>query len=405
MAFALLLATPVAVALSRNATFPVLVVAVCLLMASVGLQDDGVEKLKSVFLRVFQFKLVAPATLIAMVAILLGLASLVWSTSPARGLGAIGGMLVAAFASAYGCVLVIRHITVPSWPVWALSIAMAVACLLIISELTFSSPIRGAFGASTEPFRLNRAAVCVALMAPLLFLFKGSHKRFFAVLTVVVLVWFAAFLSISESAKLAIIIITGTLLLANFSNSKWLIVLVGAGVLATHILAPFAVYFLFAAIGRELIEAVSMALAQSPTHYIRVEIWWAYVQQILEAPLFGHGLQSSYSALDAYSGSDETVLRGLGFIHPHNFSIQVWYELGLTGVLLSSAIIFLFLRYIFILPSEQGKVAVSIFCGIWTVAYVSHGAWQHWWWAFVGILLLLFSILGKIRNGNIVGRC
>lgn len=49
------------------------------------------------------------------------------------------------------------------------------------------------------------------------------------------------------------------------------------------------------------------------------------------------------------------------------------------------------------LRRHDQKVAVAVIAGVWSVAYVGHGAWQHWWWALVGTLTVLFVSL-KQRN-------
>lgn len=399
VAFALLLATPIATALSRNAAYPLLLVVALLLVVTVALQIEGTKKLIDVARWIFRFRLDAPAFALALAIILFALVSLLWSPAAGRGLGALAGASSAALVSVYCCMLLARHIDTPSWLAWGLPMGVAIGSILVVSELMFSSPIRAALGASIDVFRLNRAAVSVALMVPLLFLFVGSQKRLFANLAVSALVLIAVFASESESAKLAAIVVIGALLAATFVRSTWLVISCGGLVLATHVLAPFVAIAMYTLIPSDAVASLSVALAGHPHHFIRLEIWWSYASQVLDAPVLGHGLQSSYLALEAYGGVDEAALRGLSFIHPHNFSIQVWYELGIVGVALSSAIILLFLHLVFKLPSGQQKIAVALIAGVWSVAFVGHGAWQHWWWAFIGIIAIVFSAL-SIQNAR-----
>jgi len=392
-ATALLLATPIATVLSRNAAFPLLLLSALLLVVSVRLQSDSAEALSDMARRTFRLKLNAPATAIALASLLFALLSLLWSPDANRGLGALFGASTAALVSIFCCMLVARHINTPAWFMWALPLAISTSCLLVVSELTFGSPIRGALGASTEEFRLNRAAVAFALMLPLLFLVEGSKKRVFTNLALIALVWIATFMSISEAAKLAVVVVTGTLILSSFIGSRWLVLLCGLSVLATHLFAPFIAIAMYTFISREAVASLSMAFAGHPYHFIRLEIWWAHALQILEAPILGQGLQASLWAVDAYQGSNPAIIRGLSYGHPHNVSIQIWYELGLVGLLLSIGLIVLLLRLLLQLPDHQKKVAASLMMGIWAVAYVSHGAWQHWWWAIVGSTAVLFTIL------------
>lgn len=397
-ATALLLATPIATALSRNAAFPLFLACMLLLALHAALQRGGGQALADAARRSMPLNLKAPAGAIALASVLFALASLLWSPGFERGFGALAQTSVAALVSVFCCLLIARHTAVPAWLTWALPLAIAIACMLIVSELTFGSPIRGALGASQESFRLNRAVVSVALVLPLLFLVKSGRNRLFLNLAVVALIWLAAFTSISESAKLAVVVVTVTLILATIVRSKWLVLFCGLGVLATHILAPFIATALYTLVPREAIASLSMAVAQHPHHFVRLEIWWAYAQQVLEAPLFGHGLGASLWANEVYAGSDPVMLSALNYGHPHNVSIQVWYELGFVGVALSTGLIVLLFRQVLRLPDHHQKVAVALIAGVWTIAYVSHGAWQHWWWALVGIVAVLFVALKKCQD-------
>lgn len=397
-AMVLMLTTPVATALSRNAAFPMLLACVLLLALYVVWQCGGRQALANAARHSIPLKLNAPAGAIALASILYAWASLLWTPDFEDGFGALAQTSVAALVSVFCCLLIVRHTTVPAWLAWAMPLAIVAGCMLILSELTFGSPIRGALGASTEEFRLNRAAVSVTIMLPLLFLVENVRNRLFINLAVVALVWVAAFTSNSEAAKLAAVVATGTLVLATFVRSSSLALFCGLGILAIHILAPFIATALYRLVPREAIESLSMAVAQHPFHSIRIDIWWAYAQQVLEAPIFGHGLEASKWANEAYVGSDPVMLGVLSYGHPHSISLQIWYELGLVGVTLSSGLIVFLFRQILRLPDHQQKVAVAIIAGVWTVAYVSHGAWQHWWWALVGIIIVLFVALKQRQD-------
>lgn len=150
VAFALLLATPIATALSRNAAFPLLLVVALFLIITVALQSEGTKKLIDVARWIFCFRLDAPAFAIALAIILFALVSLLWSLAPGRRLGALAEASTAASISDFFCVLFARHINTPAWLGWGLSTAIVGGCLLMISEETFVSPLRAALGASAD---------------------------------------------------------------------------------------------------------------------------------------------------------------------------------------------------------------------------------------------------------------
>ncbi len=88
----------------------------------------------------------------------------------------------------------------------------------------------------------------------------------------------------------------------------------------------------------------------------------------------------------------------LDYGHPHNFAIQVWFELGLVGVLLTAALIALAFRAIARIPEPIRAAALATAVAIWTVAFVSHGAWQAWWWCLVGLVALTITWAAMARR-------
>ncbi|WP_375571383.1 O-antigen ligase family protein [Ahrensia marina] len=391
LALAILLATPVATALSRNIAFPMLVLATALIVLT-SVQTDGLAKSWAILKQsVWQIMTSSPVGPLAIAIILFALVSLSWAPEASRGLGALSQTTVATLAAAVCCLLMARQVEVPGWLVWALPLSVILACVLILIELHFGSPIRSALGASAEPFRLNRAAVAVVLFLPLILLLEGSRKRPLVTLAIVVLAVVAVFLSHSESAKLGVFVLAATSALSLTVKPRTLALFVGLAVLASHVFAPAIALALYKTVTPEAVASLSSVLTTHPHHFIRLEIWWAYTQQSLNSPLFGHGLQASLWANEAYRGTDPVVVSRLAYGHPHNGSLQVWYELGFMGILLSSALMGLFLRQILRLPEKSTRIAAILMAGAWSVAYVSHGAWQHWWWALVGIVVITLT--------------
>lgn len=195
----------------------------------------------------------------------------------------------------------------------------------------------------------------------------------------------------------SILVVLLTYAFTFWTSSRIAIVLLGSTIIVLHVFAPLLAIAINMALPREMGETLSQGLFGDPYYFVRIEIWWAHVQQILSAPILGHGLQASQAAPQIYAGSDPAVIRGLSYGHPHSLSIQVWYELGSVGVLLSSALIWFVMQKLASLRRHDQKVAVAVIAGVWSVAYVGHGAWQHWWWALVGTLTVLFVSL-KQRN-------
>jgi O-antigen ligase len=398
LALATLLATPFATGLSRNIAFPMLILATALLIAAFVRESGWHAARRSVSKRALGGMLQTSAALLAVTTLAFALSSLGWSPVPERGFGAVAQTTAAALAASLCCVFLARSIAVPSWLIWALLISLVATCVLILSELTFDFPVRSALGASLETFRLNRSAVALALLLPLMFIDIGSRTRLAAAVLVAALIVWTVFRSESESAKLALIVIAAVALLSLALRARALVLTIGTVAIASHILAPAIAILLYRMISPEAVASLSSILTTHPDHFIRLEIWWAYAQEILNAPLFGQGLQASFWARDIYEGENPVMLRGLSYGHPHNASIQTWYELGLAGVVLTAGLLILLLRQVLRMDESAVRAAAITIAVVWSVAYVSHGAWQGWWWALVGIVAILLVAIGKFEG-------
>lgn len=393
LALAILLATPVATALSRNIAFPILVFATVLVVLT-SVQTNGLAKswatLKQSVCQIMTSSLVGP---LAIATVLFALASLFWAPGVERGLGAAAQTTAAALSTAICCILMARHAEVPGWMAWALSLSVGAASVVVLVELYLGYPIRSALGASLEPYRLNRSAVAIALLLPLLFFHVRTKNRLIFAISIAFLPLTAILLSQSESAKFAAYTIAASAALTMALKPRFMALFVGLVILASHVLAPAVALALYASVTPEAVASLSTVFTTNSNHFIRLEIWWAYAQQVFSAPLFGHGLQASFWAGEAYKGTDPVMIRGLAFSHPHNVSLQIWYELGLVGVVLSTAMMAFLLRQIIRLQDTDMRVAAILMASVWAVAYVSHGAWQGWWWALVGIIIIQFTAL------------
>ena len=122
---------------------------------------------------------------------------------------------------------------------------------------------------------------------------------------------------------------------------------------------------------------------------VRVEILDAYARKVIERPLIGHGVNSSYvlgpkfdaAELDA----DGATPRGGMRQHPHNVYMQVWFELGAIGAVLFSLIGLAILRAIAAAPPRAQPLACAAFAIVATVVAPSYGMWQYWFMAAIAL--------------------
>jgi O-antigen ligase len=73
--------------------------------------------------------------------------------------------------------------------------------------------------------------------------------------------------------------------------------------------------------------------------------------------------------------------------HPHNVPLQIWFELGVVGVVPATMIVWLGFRRIARLPEDVMPIVAAFMCSIFAVSCVSHGAWQVWWPLMLAIIM------------------
>ena len=117
----------------------------------------------------------------------------------------------------------------------------------------------------------------------------------------------------------------------------------------------------------------------------RVEIWQFTADQALEHLGIGVGLDAagSISNGDRQSRFQEP---GASIIplHPHNFFLQLWVELGLAGALLGLSIALSLLGATAGLAAAPlQRFALAGFTACWCILALSYGAWQAWWLAAI----------------------
>jgi O-antigen ligase len=128
----------------------------------------------------------------------------------------------------------------------------------------------------------------------------------------------------------------------------------------------------------------------------RAGIWNYVSERVMEQPLIGHGLEASRAV------TDRVPVRGENFlalpIHPHNASLQLWYETGAVGVLLAAAALIaggLWLSRNVGGDRPAAAAAAATLATMGVIANVSYGIWAEWWMA---TLFLAAAVVGAVRK-------
>lgn len=153
-------------------------------------------------------------------------------------------------------------------------------------------------------------------------------------------------------------------------------------------------------------------LSNSAIH--RIAIWRTASALIAETPIIGLGFNTSRML---YGADTQRLVRFMpdrndgGFhslaepipLHPHNFALQLWLELGLTGAVVSAAILLAWRRMIPQDAAVERATATGAFATALLIAAVSFGIWQTWWLATLFLTAMLLagslSVARTLRPG------
>lgn len=264
---------------------------------------------------------------------------------------------------------------------------LVVASSLVLVELAVPGLLRGSVGLREESWRLNRTVMTLVFLLPILFMLAKHFLEYAVAALVSALVLTAVLQSDSAASLLAAMVLFGVSVIAmlNWHFSSRLVL---AGTLIAILIAPFHGFVL----GRLIPEWFHSALRSASTA-IRVSIYQAFDAAIATSPVFGAGFNASTRFWDepGFAAIPAALRSYVSFGHPHNAGVQLWLELGFAGVLLVLAMVFLAFRALDSLPARIRPLALGFWGAVTAVALVSHGAWQAWWLALIGIGIILIA--------------
>lgn len=143
----------------------------------------------------------------------------------------------------------------------------------------------------------------------------------------------------------------------------------------------------------------------------RLAIWNYTSEKIFQRFLFGHGIYSSKKlgeidkiTLDEYNitlNTNERKTYAAIPLHPHNYALQIWLELGLFGVIifiiLLASLFKKLLTYSYLNKFSYSLIAGSLFCII-IINQSSFGLWQFWWLSAISYWVIFANIFYKFSK-------
>jgi len=278
-----------------------------------------------------------------------------------------------------------------------LSLAGALAALIVLTillmvEALFGTPLNRGAAPDASAFQLNQSparggVVMLALLWPSIawLIATGVRWRGLAVTLILAAVGFASlqFGQASTAAGLAI----GALFFVAALIAPRLAILAPALALALWTLAaPFLTPLIFAG-------ALSEHLPHSWA--VRIGIWRYTCARILEQPWFGHGLDAGRASTEMtiYDGEQMRVIP----VHPHSATMQIWYDAGAVGALLTAALIILCgfgLARAYANNRLAAASAAAVLAMFGLMANIGWSPWQEWWLATVILAGALVAAIG-----------
>ena len=148
----------------------------------------------------------------------------------------------------------------------------------------------------------------------------------------------------------------------------------------------------------KFIDMINLRKLSFELRFLHRSMIWSYTKEkILERPLVGHGFFSSRFIGEGYKLNDISNKKISAIpLHPHNFIIQIWLELGLIGIIVFYIFIYNLVKRLKSFSEKQFYLSTfpiaSVIQGFF-IGQLSYGFWQSWWIAIIIINFMLYSIL------------
>lgn len=336
----------------------------------------------------------------------IALASTLWALNPETTASrALRLVLEVGSAGLLFILLPGRTEPVPARVFAALAWALGGAAALAVADVQSGGVLSGWARAEGTVIALaySRSSAILAITAlPLAFaLWRLGRRRLAALPPAAALAIYAIG---SDTAMLALPLgLVAALGVLAVPTLRWL-------VLGTQILVVVALPF---ALPISVDARLCDLLNQKSSALHRIAIWNFSHSQWLERPALGWGLESSrdlgMKRRIPYMGAcqaPETAATPPATdealpLHPHNFVIQVWLELGAVGALAMAWLIaHLTLRAWRTAPGRFGYAATTAYAvPAFTIAGSSYGLWQSWWIAALVLGAVLAHLSARAASG------
>lgn len=273
---------------------------------------------------------------------------------------------------------------------WGIGIGVVGICLTVAYAFLTGQALWGSY--SGDPLTpLNNSAVILSLFLWPALYSASTYSNRRAIMLAFAVIGVLAILSSLASLLAAIIGLLVVFVRSRFKR-RASIAIVGV-ISAMVILVPYVIKISGANVFE---QPAAFADVNSPVPNLfrtRLAIWGFTADKIDMKPWLGWGFDSSRDI----PKEDHRLSPSMEImpLHPHNMSLQMRLELGVPGVSLLAAFIFLSLYWLakFTDDSRRSGFALAPALGWLFIANVSFGMWQTWWMATAFLLVIAMHLI------------
>ena len=283
-----------------------------------------------------------------------------------------------------------------AWFPFAFLMAGAVLLIELYAGAPFYHLVHERIPGDVNLFYLNRSASLLMILAPLAATCTqqaawNPQIKYALYALYIVLIAAALYRTDSQSAQLGIIV--GAALYFFFPvkmRAAWigLAACLALGILAT----PWIAQYMFKIMPA---YAENSEFATQGSGLARLEIWDSIGRKALERPFMGYGVEATrvmeFDLKMLYHNRPNAM-------HPHNFALQLWIELGIWGALFAAAFFAWVLRAAQRLEPAYARASLAVLFTAISVAATGYGLWQGMW---IGAFGMFFAFCAMVSNKNI----
>jgi len=261
------------------------------------------------------------------------------------------------------------------------SLGVSLASIVIFLDLQAGAPLLKLLNSRPDPFRYNM--VLVSLLPLSIILIPKRFKTPWVYLRLLALACFSAaiFVSESETAKVTLLFSFAVFVSSLMLPQKLIRIMIVTAVVLAWSTAPWLADIMVHS------KAFLGTLWDRGHAADRLAIWSGFGEMARAGLPWGWGIDASPAASKTvfFQQASVETQKNVSWLHPHSMPLQIYVELGLPGVILAGFASLLALPRCDRISRGLWAQRCALAAVVLTVAMISHGFWQTWWWVGVAI--------------------